>query len=228
MELETTSALIAAGAGLGGAFVGGLMTIFATTMQQRSERKSELDRERRADQARKARATEDRAREAAESCDVIFAGVYDHLRNKPQDADAAWFYHVIGDSMQQASSECVFLPSDLRQRVEEARSILREGPSLAQEHYAASEISAAHVAYEHVHDALAAWSKDLPLPPRSEIACEYVLAAERSISNFNDMYEASLGQELDIERREWRARNAEALREIGGRTALDDEQPPRG
>ncbi len=119
--------------------------------------------------------------------------------------------------MATVSSESVFLEPGLRQRVDEAALVIRNAEDLIGEAYEISVGWAAHVAFQEVHNATAAWLRGDRLPERSELMCDFILAAERAEEYFDQMYYESVGIEVEAAQRAWRDANAEELTRIRGR-----------
>jgi hypothetical protein len=215
MEAATVNNLITAAAALGGALVGGLATVLATTLQQRHEREAELARETRAEEGRLRQATQERERLAAERCDSLIAQLTGILNNHDWATDRGpIFYTQISPVVQDLSSEAVYLQKALRERVDEAALVGQRAQDLRQEHYDGQIGWVANTVQNEIHNAVAAWLRGDELPARSDNMCDFILAAERMNSFYEEQYDEYEGHELEDRQRSWRQRNAEALADI--------------
>lgn len=215
MEVERVNNLITAAAGLGGALVGGGATVMATTLQQRHQRGAELAREARADERGRRHATEERERLAAERCDSLVAQLTGILNDHDWVSDRTMNFHTqTSPGLQELSSESVYLPKALQERLDEAALVIQRAGDLQQEHYDGRSGWAAHIVHREIHNGVAAWLRGDDLPARSDAMCDFILAAERMNSFHQEEYEEYEGHELEDRQRAWRQRNTEALADV--------------
>lgn len=223
VEAETVNNLITAAAGLGGALVGGGATVLATTLQQRHQRGAELAREARAEERGRRQATEERERLAAERCDSLIAQLRGILNSHDWAKDLGVnFYTQISPVLQALSSEAVYLPKALRERLDEAAEAVQRAQDLHQEHYDGQIGWVADTVHNEIHNAVAAWLRGDDLPARSDNMCDFILAAERMNSFHQEEYEEYEGHELEDRQRSWRQRNTEALADVKKRGQASD------
>ncbi|HZJ40573.1 MAG TPA: hypothetical protein VFD20_06470 [Demequina sp.] len=223
MDAETANNLITAAAALGGALVGGLATVLATTLQQRHEREAELTREERAEKRRRRQATEERERLAAGRCDSLVTQLTGILSNNDRATDVGPYFHAqVSPVLQELSSESVFLPKALRERVDEAALVILQAEDLGREHYHGEIGWAAHTVHHDIHNAVAAWLRGDELPDRSDNMCDFILAAERVNSFHQEQYDEYEGHELEGLQGAWRQNNAEELAGVKKRGQAPD------
>ena len=215
METETVNNLITAAAALGGALVGGSATVLATTLQQRHEREAELTREERAEKRRSRQATEERECLAAEQCDSLIAQLAGILNSHDWATDTGpSLYTQISPVVWDLSSEAVYLPKALRERVDEAAQVVQRARDLRQEHYDGHIGWAANTVQSEIHNAVAAWLRGDELPPRSDEMCDFILASEKVNNIYEEQYAEYEGYELESRQRSWRQVNADALADV--------------
>jgi hypothetical protein len=223
VEAETVNNLITAAAALGGAVVGGLATVLATTLQQRHEREAELTREERAEKRRSRQATEERERLAAEQCDSLIAQLAGILNSLDWATDTGpSLYTQISPVLRDLSSEAVYLPKALRERVDEAAQVVQRARDLHQEHYDGQIGWAASTVQGEIHNAVAAWLRGDELPARSDNMCDFILASERVNSFYEEQYAEYEGYELENRQGSWRQLNADALADVKKRGQAPD------
>lgn len=215
MDAETINNLTTAGAAMGGALVGGGATVWATTIQQRHERRSELEREARAEERRRREATEARAQLAAERCDTLVTQLADMLSHDNNGEPGGTEAHTSASPLlQELSFEAVFLPKELQQRLDEAALVLQRASDLYREHYYGQVSWAAHTVQRDIHNAIAAWLRGDQLPSRSPNMADFILASERVNDFYEELYNEHEGHDIDERQEEWREENVEELVEI--------------
>jgi len=215
VDTATVNALISAGSGLTGAVVGATGSALVQRGARKEARKDEIAREQRAEARRLADAKDERVREAAERCDEVLSTWVQAGQQFGRGSDR---WSVYSEASRKAlaalSRETVFLPGDLRERVDEAAQIFRDADSVALDpqssaptfHYR-SLWSILTTTYSDVHGVIAAWMQGQPLPERSQSLRENI-AARDAYESFRDEYYADQDEDYhDLVRKQFYREN---------------------
>ena len=205
MDAQTVSLLVSGGSALVGAIVGAGATLLGASRQHARQEAAELATEQRAEERRKADAREARERDAAERSDELISRLAALAKTT---GTAINYAQEASPLLDELSSQAVFLPRVLRERVDEAAGILRHIDD-RELHYASKWSIAANLR-EELHNVIARWLQHESLPRRTQGMHEYLAGKADLEVYYADLYEnTDQAADFDSRQRTWRAAHPE-------------------